>query len=255
MLDTWARSVAGVAGIGSAGLGAWSVFMNTNQAGSAALLLFGALFTLMSLSGRVPDRISKDGVEHLTTAAEQATAETVTELLESPEARAETAETVMKNWAEKIESLTRMGGGGQLTDVSDRNIRLAREILLEEGVRAALDADFSVQASPRPARAVDLTVSVGDGKRVGVEVRLGGQHQSARLRSLAQRFGELVASGTFHAIVIVLAQQSDSSLSGLRVWPRVAGVKFVVVNDAGMGTLSPEDARRVCEAVRSALDD
>lgn len=57
--------------VASAGLGSFSAvagmgatFVTENQAGSTALLLAGGLFLLMAITGRIPDRIGREGVVH-----------------------------------------------------------------------------------------------------------------------------------------------------------------------------------------------
>jgi hypothetical protein len=55
---------SGLVGGSAAGGGAVATFITSNQAGATALMLGGALGLLMSLTGRVPDRIGKEGVVH-----------------------------------------------------------------------------------------------------------------------------------------------------------------------------------------------
>lgn len=62
-LTKWQRFVAGVFGFLTVGAGGASVFLTGNQAGATALLLLGGVAFLMGLTGRVPVRISKEGVE------------------------------------------------------------------------------------------------------------------------------------------------------------------------------------------------
>lgn len=50
-LEGWERAVAGVLGVLLAGAGSVAVFLTTNQAGSVALLLAGAFFLAMLVSG------------------------------------------------------------------------------------------------------------------------------------------------------------------------------------------------------------
>lgn len=64
MLSKWQRISASLIGIGASVAGATAVFISENQAGSTALLLLGALGFLLGITGRVPDRIGKDGVNY-----------------------------------------------------------------------------------------------------------------------------------------------------------------------------------------------
>ncbi|MGO1048801.1 hypothetical protein [Crossiella sp. CA198] len=51
------RWTAGIAAIASGGAGATAVFITSNQAGTAVLLAFSALLTLIALSGRLPSKL------------------------------------------------------------------------------------------------------------------------------------------------------------------------------------------------------
>jgi hypothetical protein len=58
------RWASGLVGGSAAGGGAVATFITSNQAGATALMLGGGLGLLMSLTGRVPDRIGREGVVH-----------------------------------------------------------------------------------------------------------------------------------------------------------------------------------------------
>ncbi len=62
LLTAWQRAMATAFGLASAGAGATSVFLTGNQAGSTALLILGGAAFLMGLTGRVPERIGKEGI-------------------------------------------------------------------------------------------------------------------------------------------------------------------------------------------------
>jgi hypothetical protein len=57
------RTLAGVPGILAAAAGGYSVFVSDNQAGTAALMLFAALFLLMAVQGTPLKRMAKDSFE------------------------------------------------------------------------------------------------------------------------------------------------------------------------------------------------
>jgi len=64
LLSRWGRLAAGAFGTASVGGGGAAVFLTENQVGSTALLVLGSVALLMSLTGRVPDRISREGIDY-----------------------------------------------------------------------------------------------------------------------------------------------------------------------------------------------
>jgi hypothetical protein len=62
-LVAWERWIAGLIGLGAAGAGGVSVFMSDNQAGSTALLVFGAIFMLLAVQGTAIRRATRESVE------------------------------------------------------------------------------------------------------------------------------------------------------------------------------------------------
>lgn len=64
LLSKGQRWASGLFGAAAGGGGAAAVFLTKNQAGATALLLAGGLGLLMALTGRVPDRIGREGVVH-----------------------------------------------------------------------------------------------------------------------------------------------------------------------------------------------
>lgn len=64
LLDRSARTATALAGVIASVAGGTAVFVTENQVGSTALLLLGGVFLLMGFTGRVPDRISRDGINY-----------------------------------------------------------------------------------------------------------------------------------------------------------------------------------------------
>lgn len=62
-LRTWERWVAGVFGFLGAAVGGTAIFVTDNQAGTTAMLLIGAIFTLMAVQGTAVRKAAKDSVE------------------------------------------------------------------------------------------------------------------------------------------------------------------------------------------------
>lgn len=56
-LPWWPRAICWAFGIGFGGIGTYAVFVTDNQAGTAALLILSALFSIVALTGRVPQRL------------------------------------------------------------------------------------------------------------------------------------------------------------------------------------------------------
>lgn len=56
-LPQWARAICWAFGVAFGGVGSYAVFATDNQAGTAALLILSALFSLIALTGRVPQRL------------------------------------------------------------------------------------------------------------------------------------------------------------------------------------------------------
>ncbi|OLF13591.1 hypothetical protein BU204_26460 [Actinophytocola xanthii] len=60
----WQRWTAAVGGAALGVAGGLAVFVTDNEVGATALLFLGGLALLMSLTGRVPDRIGKEGMSY-----------------------------------------------------------------------------------------------------------------------------------------------------------------------------------------------
>jgi nucleotide-binding universal stress UspA family protein len=81
-LLVWERIVAGMVGLLAASGGGVSVFMSSNQAGSTALLLVGAIFLLLAVQGTAIRRATRESVEMDPRAARKRVIEKAQEVLE-----------------------------------------------------------------------------------------------------------------------------------------------------------------------------
>lgn len=64
LLSRGQRAASGAIGIVLCAVGSAATFVTENQAGSTTLILLGGLGGLLSVTGRVPDRIGREGVVH-----------------------------------------------------------------------------------------------------------------------------------------------------------------------------------------------
>nr|WP_192817832.1 hypothetical protein [Rhodococcus sp. JVH1] len=245
----------------SASLGGWSVFASTNQAGSTALLLLGAVFLLMAMTGRVPDRIGREGIEH-----DSIEEKTVKDALEfgSPGTQREVAELLNSNarevrrWTAPTETLVTPAD-------SSRAQALARIISLEEAVASVIattvappftvERDVQVGKSPQLHGAtVDIVINRGDALPIGVVVLAGPR--TAKSGHVLKQLNEMVAEGSLaHAIIVVARAGTDPN----RAWwvePREitdGNITVVEFDDHQVGEVSSEAAVLISSAVEKAL--
>jgi hypothetical protein len=87
LLSDRQRWASGMGGAVIGGGGAFATFITSNQAGATALMLVGGLGLLMSLTGRVPDKIGKEGIVHdpVEQASEKATTRAMGRAITDPE--------------------------------------------------------------------------------------------------------------------------------------------------------------------------
>lgn len=81
-LLVWERIVAGIVGLLAASVGGISVFISSNQAGSTALLLVGAIFLLLAVQGTAIRRATRESVEMDPRAARKRVIEKAQEVFE-----------------------------------------------------------------------------------------------------------------------------------------------------------------------------
>lgn len=154
LLSPTQRWFSGLFGLAASGGGAAAVFITSNQAGATTLLLAGALGLLMALTGRVPDRIGREGIIHEPVDAPATRA--LGELLADPELDAEAKARVAQAVQEEFKvvdptpidrsNLTRLAS--PRTPITGTWLRsVSSAILYEHAVLAALG-----QVLPRGAR-------------------------------------------------------------------------------------------------------
>lgn len=88
-LVEWERWVAGIVGLLATAAGGAGVFLSTNQAGTAVILVLGIIFLLMAVQGTAVRRITRDGGDFADRAgAEERTVDNVQQTLDEqgPEA-------------------------------------------------------------------------------------------------------------------------------------------------------------------------
>ncbi|MBH5144222.1 MULTISPECIES: hypothetical protein [Rhodococcus erythropolis group] len=214
-LEPLARTASGLLGLASSVAGGYSVFANTNQAGSTALLLIGGLFLLMMLTGRVPERIGKDGIVHDRDVVDTfASRESITQLMESESevVREAVAETYLRNREEFSQWISGMianesgdatvhapparGSAASYSPrilPSDMNLLLAREINLAQKIEKLLTAEFGAEAVDREPRSgfgirrfrPDAVVTLPTGKRIAVEAKVGPPQMNILIKTAA----------------------------------------------------------------------
>ncbi|WP_158171054.1 hypothetical protein [Rhodococcus sp. JT-3] len=233
------RWVSGVLGLAAGGAGGYSVFVNTNQAGSTALLLLGGIFLLIALTGRVPERIGKDGLDYQPTADAVASTTTVTELMDDapPEVREAVARSYERNLSAIEQALAaHLTDAGTRTATSDqvRNTALhatignraaARGINLEANITRLIEQKFST-AQVHHNGVVDLMMTLPNSKKIGIEIkgRKVTRDEEARLLLVAEL-------QNLDTVVVVEALAKPHT-----PWVRKSDEKIVVVQGTGDDT-------------------
>lgn len=213
-LEPLARTASGLLGLASSVAGGYSVFANTNQAGSTALLLIGGLFLLMTLTGRVPERIGKDGIVHAEVWDAIASSGSMTQLMESESeiVREAAAETYLRNRegvARWISGVVTNASGDATVNAppatgsavihaplilpADANLQRARDIKLAQKTEQLLIAEFGTAAVDRqPLFAIgsrvfrpDAVVTLPIGKRIAVEAKVGPPQMNVLIKMAA----------------------------------------------------------------------
>jgi len=266
VLNNWARTGSGALGLAFGGAGGYSVFANTNQAGSTALLLIGGIFLLMTLTGRVPERMGKDGIVHEATERAIAATEAITDLMDddSETVRSAAAETYLRNREEVARWVAGAGArtssdvtinvpavtvSGALmvpgVDADDANLRTAHAIRHQRNVHNLLVEAFGADAvewQPSfPSFRPDAVVTLPSGKRVAVEAKAGRQRKHKFLE-----WAPTAKAAGLDGVVVV----QDMGYQG--VSPQVTGtanVRNVLIATDGSG-IDQESAEAVVNEIK-----
>lgn len=265
MLGKRIRWASCLLGLTAGGAGGYSVFVNTNQAGSTTLLLLGGIFLLFALTGRVPERIGKDGLDYKPTAEDAAAQDAVNELLDSDldAVRAATAEAFSRSLEIQRETSASTPEhvrpapvpGRQTYSVSETTSK-ARAIQLEQSIENLLIGHFSPDAVERqPSFAtddglrfrLDSAVTLPNGKRIAIEIRIG----TTRVADLAL-FGILFQhEHGFQGLVVVRANPTRFKLvRSERTEERFPHVRIVDI-ESEFGELSDTAVSRILNALNS----
>lgn len=237
------RSASAVAGIAGLGVGGWATMNSTNQAGSAAILLLGALFLLMAVSGRVPDRISKDGIDYRAVVNETAIEDLKDS--ESPivtDAVAEALTRAKEEVSERILPPSRDETSHQTF------FRLERQVL---GTLADGDWNFEDR---RDAHSIGVDAIVERGSRkIGIDVKYSRQPK-VNIAHLLRHTPRVLAEGLDHIVVVVIRPKGvrEHRLPA-KAGDVLDGVTFVQVEDDGHGKLGADALHSVRDAVSGAL--
>jgi hypothetical protein len=249
----WASFIVGaVAGGG----GAVATFITSNQAGATALMLGGALGLLMSLTGRVPDRIGREGVVH--EAVSEAPARVLLEVLKDTELdesdRLKIAETLQEETAtgEPAQDVFwRDAAGSASVQVALRDASEA--LIYENAVKEALPVALPVGARHRKRHGGDLLVdfvidrqdesAAEPDKSIAVEVKVRPTRQG--VRELADRLAP-----RYNQTLIVVPRGRAPQAVNLPDNGRV--VEFGAFGDNGAFGVERRDRAELQDAVAEA---
>ena len=108
VLAGWQRVVCATFAFSVTGTGAYATLYVGNQGGSVALILLGGLGLLVALTGRVPERIGRDGVMYdaIGEQAKQELAEVMVDEQIPVESRARVAERVLEHQGLSLENVS-----------------------------------------------------------------------------------------------------------------------------------------------------
>jgi len=145
LLTRWQSLSASIIGISASGAGGAAVFVTDNQAGSTALLLFGGLALLIGVTGRVPDRIGKEGVNY--EPVDPAT-KAVENVLSDDSVPLELKEVVASAVRDEVDrwQLTSLRSTRSQISPSDRLSAQADAVLFEAAVRDVIQAALPPEA-------------------------------------------------------------------------------------------------------------
>jgi hypothetical protein len=197
----------------------------------------------MTMTGRVPDKIGKDGIEH-----NPVVDRAYEKLLQDPAVKDKAAEALIDASEESASNATPPPASEEPVGSKNRRLlTMARYIKLEANVTEAIQQEFHTADDDRVWRDLDCVVVEDGHAPVGVEVKAVGDTRN--LRQAALRLAGHVKAGKIGAGVIVSAG-TDNVFS----WPLPENVWIVAIKDHGNGEVSSTDADRIRAAIRSALE-
>lgn len=260
LLDSTVGAIAG-------GAGGYSVFATTNQAGSAILLLLGGLSLLIALTGRVPEKMGKDGAVFQPTLRAQVNERVVQTMLTSTEADVQRAaaatysatRTAFDEWlylsstaAGRPRDLARSSSLDPLDLVWDENLARARAVNLETNIlellRSRFTADSRMTVDDGAPDRFDFAVRTGSGAAVAVEVK-GRALKSAELDRLVK-----MAEGSERLRGLVVVQGVRDMTAQVRT-KDVSPSVVVVTGPANMnGQISERFEDTIFAAVQNVLN-
>jgi hypothetical protein len=269
-LSTRQRWASGVVGGAAGGGGAVATFITSNQAGATALMLGGALGLLMSLTGRVPDRIGKEGVVH--EAVDEAPARALERALTGteldPDDKLKLAEIVQEevateNLSRFTENLSRLVRADlwpstESPAVTGVAVRAASEALIYEdrvkhAVRSVLPQGSRLEQPTLDSGvvfviAVDFVIAPDEdypAPEKSVAVAMHTQIPSpVEWQALASRNAQI-----YGAILLVVPR--GRVMHGMPVPSKVRLVEFGTFKDNGVFAVGPRDR----DALRAALTE
>jgi hypothetical protein len=277
-LQPWQRWACLAFGVAAGSGGTAAVFVTKNQVGSTALLLAGGLALLMALTGRVPDRIGREGVGY--EAVDDAVAkEAVKESLAdpSPIVRKAVAQAVDDAFARRQEpslrpTKIRWEGGGASGEwpvpvESESGLRrAAKSVLYEDAVQdslegllpagARLNTNYPAVTRSGKAMQVDAVIEPQDGARPDNSIAVELEMISPRSLTQVETHGrlmDLLAHG-FGAVLLIgphtdVPSARQRPLAQPSLLDQVRVVEFAYI--AGAGAFVPgEDHLALETAVR-----
>ena len=222
------RVVSGVFGLVLLGGGGSAVFLTDNQAGATTLLLLGGLGALMSLTGRVPERMGREGIAYEPVEVPAATS-AMGELMsdEQPHVIREAAAAVYDQQLASYESESGVVPRAELTAAVRRLRAESIGMQFENAVESELRRRYLVNSRVvQRDRQVDLLLARpgdSDSAELPIEIKYS-LHGPLPLASTAGQMRALV--GAYGAAVMVFGHPGEAVSFG--VWQTLSELQNVV---------------------------
>jgi hypothetical protein len=237
-LGETARAVAGIAGIAAVVLGVIAIFKGHDGAATTALLIIGAAFVLMAVTGYAITKIKAGDYEVVLGALERA--QRAFAQGDEEGAEAIVSSLVRLTWGTGKSHAAQMG----LAPADTRAVvadayDYQRRVL--EVVVSVLPPDAELREREAPLSGVDAVIEFPEGTRIGLEVRAGTRFD---LRTVADRISAALGYARPQLaglIVIVRATPDDRKAEQLqRLTEKLQAPVAVLAWEAG----DPDDAIR-----------